>query len=107
MKKTFSILSIFLIIILLPVFVSAAPFLVCDPQDGVTKYEIFIDGQSVAIDVPAEVDGSLKYDLGSVDPGKYTFTAKACAEPWGCSELSDPYQSPNPAQKPIGLKARK
>lgn len=108
MKKLIGILSITLLIILMSTLSMAAPFLVCDPQAGVQSYEIFIDGQQVTGGpILAEVDGSLQYDLAGTTPGAYTFTAKACADPWGCSEDSDPFVSPPPVLKPTGLRLAK
>jgi len=82
----------------------AAPFLVCDPQDGVETYEVFQDGVLVSGDVPAQSDGSLKYDLQGITPGAYAFTVKACEGLWGCSALSDPFVSRNPVSKPTDLR---
>lgn len=82
----------------------AGPFLVSDPQAGVTSYEVFINGAQVAAAHPAESDGSLKYDLAGTTPGQYEMNAKACND-WGCSELSeDPFFSSGPALPPSGLK---
>lgn len=61
----------------------AAPFLVCDPQAGVVGYEISgLVGEPVSF--IAQPDGSLKYDLASVNNGTYTLTVAAC-NMWGCS----------------------
>ena len=84
--------------------VFAAPFLVCDPQEGVATYNVYQDGAEIATEVPAQPDGSLKYDLVAITPGAYEFNAKAC-DVWGCSDLSaNPTQSPAPSQPPTGLK---
>lgn len=82
--------------------VNAAPFLICDPQNGVDTYNIYIDGTSVANDITAEPDGSVRYDLQGITPGQYQFTAEAC-NVWGCSEVSDPFVSPAATAKPSGL----
>jgi hypothetical protein len=81
----------------------AAPFLVCDPQEGVETYEVYQNGGLIAGNIPSQADGSLKYDMAEITPGSYEFNAKACSV-WGCSELSaDPTQSPAPSQPPTGL----
>ena len=81
----------------------SAPFLICDPQAGVDKYEVYQDGSEIATDIPAQPDGSLRYDLAGVTPGSYEFNAKAC-DVWGCSALSaNPTQSPAPSSPPTGL----
>ena len=84
-------------------FAFSAPFLVCDPQTGVETYTVIQEGEEIATDVSAESDGSLRYDLVNVTPGVYNFTAKACEGDWGCSEVSDPYISNTPMNKPTGL----
>lgn len=80
---------------------SAAPFLVCDPQDGVETYQLTGLG-SAAVEVAAQADGSLSYDLGSLAAGKYSLGVKACAGVWGCSAsatfaLSKPASIASPA----------
>ena len=93
--------SLFLIF-LLASSVSASPFLICDPQAGVETYEVYRDGVLVAADIPAQPDGSIRYDLAAETPGQYAYTAKAC-NMWGCSSLSDPFQSPAVVSAPSGL----
>ena len=96
--------KLLIMLLLLPSIVSAAPFLICDPQAGVETYQVYQDGAEIAADVPAEADGSLRYDLVGVVPGVYEFTAKSC-NVWGCSALSpDPFTSPGAAQPPIGIR---
>jgi len=81
----------------------AAPFLVCDPQAGIEYYTVLQDGAEIATDVPAQPDGSLRYDMEGIIPGEYEFNAKAC-NVWGCSEVAvDPTQSPAPSQPLTGL----
>ena len=76
MKK----LLIYLVLFLLVAFVSSAlagPFLVCDPQDGVTHYKIST-GEVNQV-VAAEADGSLKYDLSNIEPGTLSRELRAGA----------------------------
>lgn len=75
-----------LAILLLSAPVWAAPFLVCDPQEGVEWY-IIQEGGQTDIKTPAEADGAIKYDLGSVPEGSHLWNVKAC-NVWGCSETS-------------------
>lgn len=100
MKK---IIYLVLIILISVGSVSADPFLICDPQAGVETYEAYRDGELMEADIPPEPDGSMRYDLEGIDPGAYSFTAKACVGDWGCSELSDPYLSNTPMSKPTGI----
>jgi len=104
MKKS---ILIIIAVFLVPVIAVAAPFLICDPQAGVEFYEVFKDDLLMSADILAEPDGSLRYDLQGTTPGVYQFSAKACSEPWGCSTVSDPYESPAPALRPTGLRLAK
>ena len=81
---------------------NAAPFLVCDPQSGVVGYEITGLGEPVSF--VAQPDGSLKYDLSSVNSGTYTLTVAAC-NMWGCSAATaaDPFTKAVPSA-PAGLR---
>ena len=99
MKKLLLILSI----LLLSGASYAAPFLVCDPQAGVVGYEITgLNPETVTF--VAQPDGSLKYDLSSVNSGTYTLTVAAC-NMWGCSAATaaDPFTKAVPSA-PAGLR---
>jgi hypothetical protein len=75
-----TLLSIALILIATTVF--ASPFLVSDPQSGVTSYQL--TGWSET-NVVAQADGSLRMDVGSAVQGTtYNLTIAAC-NVWGCS----------------------
>lgn len=87
------VLAIF-ILVLLPAVCYANPFLVCDPQAGVTKYIIELNGNETEV-VMAETDGSLKYDLAGLPPGSYIFKAKCAADYWW-SDYSDPFATAKP-----------
>ena len=79
----------------------AAPFLVCDPQAGVVGYEITGLGEPVTF--VAQPDGSLKYDLASVNNGTYTLTVAAC-NMWGCSSTAPFGFSKQIPAAPVGLR---
>ena len=98
MKKTLMIMAF----MLLASTSFAAPFLVCDPQSGVVGYEITGLGEPVSY--IAQPDGSLKYDLSSVNSGTYTLTVAAC-NMWGCSAATaaDPFTKAVPSA-PAGLR---
>jgi hypothetical protein len=75
-----ALLSIALILIATTVF--ASPFLVSDPQSGVTSYQI--TGWSET-NVTAQADGSLRMDVADAVQGTtYNLTIAAC-NVWGCS----------------------
>jgi hypothetical protein len=75
-----TLLSIALIFIATTVF--ATPFLVSDPQSGVTRYELTGWTSST---VTAQADGSLRMDVADAVQGTtYNLTIAAC-NVWGCS----------------------
>ena len=60
----------------------ASPFLICDPQVGVERYEI--TGWTPST-ITAQADGSLRMDVASAVTGTtYTMAIAAC-NVWGCS----------------------
>jgi hypothetical protein len=80
MKKFCMILSFLLI----PVFSFASPFLVCDPQAGITTYKL--TGPAwVPVAVPAQPDGSIRMDVAPSLVGQTSLTVAACiTDPvWG------------------------
>jgi hypothetical protein len=76
-----------LLIACLAVTVYASPFIVCDPQAGVTSYQM--TGWTAPTQ-PAEVNGSVKLDIATATVGAHSMTFKACKNDavWGvlCSE---------------------
>ena len=75
-----TLLSIALILIATTVF--ASPFLISDPQAGVTSYTLTGWGIST---VTAQADGSLRMDVADAVQGTtYNLTIAAC-NVWGCS----------------------
>jgi len=85
----FAFVLVLVLLAALPAF--AAPFLVCDPQDGVTRYDVEIDG--AIVNVPAEADGSLRYDCAKLSRGPvYTFRARG-ANVWEVSDWCAPLES--------------
>ena len=77
-----TLITIFLVLLGLATTVFASPFLVSDPQSGVTSYQL--TGWSET-NVVAQADGSLRMDVGSAVQGTtYNLTIAAC-NVWGCS----------------------
>ena len=81
--------KLIIFLILFPSIAFAAPFLVCDPQTGVTHYKL--TGPAwVPVSVPAQADGSIKMDVAASIVGANSMTVKACiGDPlWGelCSD---------------------
>jgi len=71
-----------IIFILFAVTAFATPFLVSDPQSGVTSYQL--TGWSETT-VTAQADGSLRMDVADAVQGTtYNLTIAAC-NVWGCS----------------------
>lgn len=91
--------------ILLAVTVYASPFLACDPQEGVTYYQL--TGWTQATE-PAQADGSIKLDVATAQVGTTPLTVKACKTDavWGvlCSEAV-PFDltRPSPLAIPTGI----
>ena len=96
---TATILAAFTLLIVFKA--NAAPFLVTDPQSGVVGYEITGLGEPVTF--VAQADGSLKYDLASVNNGTYTLTVAAC-NMWGCSSTAPFSFSKQVPSAPAGLR---
>lgn len=106
MKKLFIVMA--LLIGFIHVNVEAAPFVVCDPQAGVTEYRV--TGPAwVSPAVPAEADGSIKMDVSAAAIGENSLMVQACNVDavWGvqCS-ISSPFVFTRPATpaQPAGLK---
>ena len=95
MKK---ILFVTLMVMAMTGTAQAAPFLICDPQTGVTYY--IITGLPATIDgshINAQPDGSIKLDMALTPAGgPYNLSVKACADGWGCSS-SSPFVFSRPA----------
>lgn len=71
-------------IILFASLAYGAPYLVCDPQAGVTSYHL--TGPAwVPTTVAAQPDGSLKMDVSTAFVGTNALTVAACwtIAPWG------------------------
>lgn len=101
-----------LILIILAMVFLATPafasfFLVCDPQAGVTIYQL--SGPTwVPTTTPAQADGSIKLDVATANVGTNSLTVKACiTDPtWGvlCSEaVPFDFTRPTSPAKPIGI----
>lgn len=96
MKKWFIII---LVSVLMPVVGWAAPFLVCDPQAGVTHYKVTGPAWVVS-PVAAQADGSIRMDVSASTIGTNALTVAACKTDvtWGelCS-VTVPFSFIRPA----------
>ena len=88
MKRTFLIASV---LILLPIFAWAGPFLVCDPYMTAvvqpTYFSVTMDGVAAVQSTPevlADNSVRLHYDLTGISNGSHNMTVAAC-DIWGCS----------------------
>ena len=99
--------KILLVVVLLLVATSsyATPYLMCDPQAGVTSYKV--TGLSfVTADVPAQADGSIRLDVAQSPVGVNAITVSACVSDalWGKScSASSPFTYTRPSL-PVGSK---
>ena len=86
MKKLF----IVTVLLMMASVVEASPYLVCDPQSGVTHYKV--TGLPFVTESDAQADGSLKLDVALSPVGTNSVTVSACIEDatWGevCGEAS-------------------
>lgn len=104
MKKIFLIC----ILVLIPSVLWAAPFLVCEPQAGVTHYKL--TGPAwVPTSVAAQPDGSIRLDMAVSPQGVNALTAAACIteSPWPeiCSTTSPfSYARPGAPTGPSNLR---
>ena len=108
MKRLWMSLLIVASVICLPVMTMAAPFMVCDPQAGVTFYKL--TGPAwLPTNVPAQPDGSLKVDVGTALVGVNNTTVAACKTDavWGeqCSSTT-PFIFTRPATPTIPTGAK-
>ncbi len=81
MRILFPLLTVMLLLI--PVFLSAGPILVCDPYPPTelqpTKFVVVLDGKAVDVLPEQYPDGSsaLRYDLGTIADGVHTVKVTA------------------------------
>ena len=92
-----------IVLLLIASFAWSSPYLVCDPQAGVTNYKL--SGPAwVPTNVIAQPDGSIKMDLSASTTGNNSLTVAACITDalWGelCSSTV-PFSFTRPA-KPAG-----
>lgn len=90
---------IIIMVLLLPSLLYAAPFLVCDPQAGISHYKLTGPAWTPP-QIIAQPDGSIKLDVAASIVGSNALTVAACvSDPvWGerCS-LPAPFTFTRPA----------
>ena len=84
-KLLFGVIAFFLMVSM----AWSAPFLVCDPNHGATKYVLEVDGVEQA-EAACLADGSFKHDMAPWTGGDHTVKAKA-GNVWGWTVYSDPF----------------
>lgn len=96
MKKLWMVMAILMI----AGTAQAAPYVVCDAQEGVIGYTLT---GLTELTVAAQTDGSLKYDLAGIPAGSYNVNVAACSV-WGCGEATPfPFAKSLPA-RPAGVR---
>lgn len=86
------ILMILIICLLFPLSAFAGPYLVCDSQVNVTKYEIDLDG-TVYSPVPEDLGDDMvrvKFDLEGIVVGSHDLQVRA-GNMWGWSDWTPPF----------------
>jgi len=71
-------LIIIVAILLFPIQALCAPFLVCDPQTGVTTYKLTGMPAPLPATVTAQTNGSLRQDMTTSPSGSFNITVAAC-----------------------------
>lgn len=77
MKKLFVLVMLLLSLCAFVSSISAAPFLVCDPQTGVTHYK-FTGPAWIGTQTLAQPNGSLQKDVAAATAGTNSITIAAC-----------------------------
>jgi hypothetical protein len=94
-----AVVAVLFLVLFMATIAQAAPFLVCDPQAGVTSYKL--TGPAwLPVTAPAQPDGSIHLDLTGATVGSSSITLRACIiDPvWGeaCSAAT-PFTFTRPA----------
>ena len=82
MMKKLQMIGILLTVLLFATFSNAGPVLTCDPQEGVTHYEVTWtseDPEVVSVST-ANLDGSMEHDVSWLPPSLHTGYIKAGKE---------------------------
>lgn len=103
-----------LFLMAVPALSWSGPFLVCDPQAGITHYRIVGLGPDM-ITSTAIADGSLRHDLASLSPGAYSIRVAACTAEsgtvWEACSATTPFSFTKPSlsapSTPAGVKLTK
>lgn len=104
MKKLFA--TLFLVLMASAAW--ANPFIVCDPQTGITHYKV-TGAAWIVSPVPAQTDGSIKIDISTAPVGTSNLNFSACLSDsmWGelCS-VTAPFSFIRPGipATPTGVK---
>jgi hypothetical protein len=113
MRKTIVIMAAMAIVMAIPALSWAGPFLVCDPQAGVTSYKITGLGAGTLSSL-AISDGSMRHDLASISSGTYNITVAACTGEgtvWEVCSTTVPFSFTKPSlsapSSPAGVKLTK
>jgi len=93
------------ILLLMAISVYAQPFLVCDPQAGVTIYKLTGQPAPLPATSTALADGSLKLDLATCPVGTYNLTVQSCSGVW-CSASTTPFTLIRPASPALPANLR-
>jgi len=87
--KAISLLGFFIVCVFMAGPAFGWPWLTCDPQAGVTHYQVTVGGETSV--VPASASTCLWYDLEGFLVGDYDFEVKALrltGNEWGVSDPS-------------------
>lgn len=79
------VFAVFCSVLFISGVVLASPFIVCDPQAGVTFYKVTGPAWVPTTNVTAQTDGSIKMDVATAPVGSSALGFRAC-NMWGTIE---------------------
>jgi hypothetical protein len=102
------VFSVLCTVLLVSTVVFASPFIVCDPQTGVTFYKVTGPAWVPTGNITAQTDGSIKMDIATATVGSNSLNFRAC-NMWGtienCSTASPfTFTRPSVPQIPANFK---
>lgn len=93
---------LFTILFVLVATVAWGASLVCDPQAGVTLYNLDVDG-TITQNIAAEPDGSIIHNVDYLSQGQHIFKLQAIGQGGWPSDWSSPLDATKPGN-PLGAK---
>ena len=77
-----------LLVLIFSTILFANPFLVCNPQTGITHYQLTGPAWLTTPTISAQADGSLRMDVATASTGSNSLTVAACITNSGGTQCS-------------------